>query len=414
MFPALMAVSFALFGISIVALTVGAAAQKPPPEPEGKPDAPDDGMSAQVTTVINERVAQLDEKLVDLHTRTASQLKADLDGAEERLKELERDVAAKLEAAAEGTGSAAPSTADIPDLKHVMQERMEQFDAKIIDMHNRIAKRIQQAADDTEEKIKAMGAGGGVDADQLKKAILGELAKFDKRITALQAGGGEAGAELGERLAKLEKQLSEAAPTPGAEDPETAERLAKLEEHVGALAERAAPAEGGGPAAPAAELPDVEKVVNERLAQFDEKIIDMHTRVAQRLEEVAEETEEKIRAQGEAAPGGAGPEVMEKIRELEEKIGHLPAAAPAPGAGEPDWEGAGVDPEKIMKERMEQFDAKLIDMHTRAAKRLGDVAEEIEQKLMSAGGEGGKTIPDRLSELEAQVRTLLDMVNKDD
>ncbi|NOZ22159.1 MAG: hypothetical protein GXP25_13860 [Planctomycetes bacterium] len=416
MFPALMAVSFALFGIAIVALTVGAGAPKTPAAPEDKPESDDAGLGAQVESVINERVAQLDEKLVDLHTRTAAHLKADLDDAEERLRELERDVAARLETAAEGAGGAVPSTADIPDLKHIMRERMEQFDAKIIDMHNRIANRIQQAAEETEEKIRALekGGAGGANTEELKKIILGELEKFDKRITALQAGGGEAGSDLAERLTRLEGQVGAiSGEESGGVSGEVAARLTRLEEQVGVLAERGASAEGGG-SATAAELSDVERIVKERLEQFDEKIIDMHTRVAQRLEQVAEETEEKIRAQGNAAPGGVGPEVMEKIRELEEKIQNLPADASGPGSREPDWEGTGLDPEKLMKERLEQFDAKLIDMHTLAAKRLGDVTDEMEKKIKEIGEGAEKDIADRVTELEAQVRTLLDMVNKGD
>ncbi|MEW6359256.1 MAG: hypothetical protein AB1696_23175 [Planctomycetota bacterium] len=412
MFPALMAVSFALFGIAIVALTAGAGARTAPPAPGEKPEAPDAGTMAQLEAVINERVAQLDEKLVDLHTRTASQLKADLDDAEERLRELEKDVAARLDAAAEGASGGVPSTADIPDLRHIMRERMEQFDAKIIDMHNRVAQRIQQAADEAEEKIRTLGqgAGSGVDADQLKKIILDELAKFDKRITALQAGGGETGADLAERLKKIEEHLA-AKPGEGSGVPSTevAERLERLEKMVGMLAER----EPGAPTADVASA-DVEKIVSERLAQFDEKIIDMHTRVAQRLEEVAAETEEKIKARGEAVPDGLDPEVIEKLRELEQKIESLPSApAPAPGSAPPNWEGTGLDPEKLMKERLEQFDAKLIDMHTRAAKRLGEVADEMEQKIVQMGEGAGKGVAERLTEIEAQVRTLLDMVNKD-
>ena len=136
MFPILMVACFALFVVSMIMTCTELGSRSVAAQPAagaGEETASPEQQAAvgeKVEQVINERIAQLDEKLVDLHTRTAAELKTAVDEAEERMRELEKDVGSKLSAAAEDAsamgGAAAPSTEDVPDLKHLMQERMEQ------------------------------------------------------------------------------------------------------------------------------------------------------------------------------------------------------------------------------------------------------------------------------------------------
>jgi len=472
MISILMAVFFALFGISLLLARSGGAAAV-----ETAPDAPQDGdrpagaaMPGKVESIINERIAQLDEKLVDLHTRTAQQLQTTVDEAEERFRQVEKDVSGRLADASAGaaSGGAAPSTEDIPDIKHIMQERMEQFDAKLMDIHTKVAKRLESTAEELEEKLRGQSSaiaenlpenasGGdtpiplGADHEAKLEAMVKErMEQFDEKLidmhtrvarrleeaaeeqekkikgvgpsgegAAVEGGGPgpDVLAKIGELEEKLEALASASVASAGGGDagpsPDVLAKIGELEEKVKILASAGPPASANEGASPGGgdpgDLPDLKQLMQERMEQFDAKIIDMHTRIAKRLEQAAEEQEEKIKSMGGDASGGGGGGGIppEKIQELEEKIGALAAGGGGAPSGD-DLAAKGKDFEGRMEERMQQFDEKLIDMHTRMARRLEEAAQEQEQRILTIGDDVGKSVGDRLADLEEKVKALAD------
>jgi len=129
-----MLIFFAVFIVSIILLVMESRSVKakrisgtvaPPVPPMDK---------KLMEEIVDKRFKQLDEKLIDIHARTAAKLEQAAREVEERMTRMKKD----FEDMTSGKG---------------IQERFEQLDEKLVDLHTKASKRIAEIIGDLEQRV---------------------------------------------------------------------------------------------------------------------------------------------------------------------------------------------------------------------------------------------------------------------